>query len=120
MRPVYQAENILDAHLVRGALEAHGLRAFVTGEFLTGAAGQLPAAGLVSVLVADADFAAAEIVVADIASAALDPGTPHPGARNSAPAGGRPDHALFCGGNRRRILPQGSGFHARPVPALSG
>jgi hypothetical protein len=73
MRAVYQAENILDAHLVRGALEAHGIRAFVTGEFLTGAAGQLPAAGLVAVLVIDHDFAAAERIVADIAAARLDP-----------------------------------------------
>ena len=72
MRAVYQAENILDAHLVRGALEAHGLRAFVTGEFLTGAAGQLPAAGLVAVLVDEEDFHAAEHVVADIAAARLE------------------------------------------------
>ena len=71
MRAVYQAENILDAHLVRGALEAHGLRAFVTGEFLTGAAGQLPAAGLVAVLVADEEFAAAQEVVAEIEAARL-------------------------------------------------
>jgi hypothetical protein len=67
MRAVYQAENILDAHLVRGALEAHGLRAFVTGEYLTGAAGQLPAAGLVAVLVDDADVAQAEGIVAELA-----------------------------------------------------
>ena len=33
---------------------------------------------------------------------ALDPGAPHPGPRNSAPPERRPDHALFCGGNRRR------------------
>lgn len=69
MRAVYQAENILDAHLVRGALEAHGVRAFVTGEFLTGAAGQLPAAGLVAVLVQDEDFPDAEDVVAGIEAA---------------------------------------------------
>ena len=69
MRAVYQAENILDAHLVRGALEAQGLRAFVTGEFLTGAAGQLPAAGLVAVLVADQDFVAAAGIVSDIEAA---------------------------------------------------
>lgn len=68
MRAVYQAENILDAHLVRGALEASGVHAFVTGEYLTGAAGQLPAAGLVTVLVAEDDFAVAEGVVADIAA----------------------------------------------------
>lgn len=73
MRAVYQAENILDAHLVRGALEANGLRAFVAGEYLTGAAGQLPAAGLVTVLVDEDDFAVAEAVIADIAANRLDP-----------------------------------------------
>jgi len=72
MRAVYQAENILDAHLVRGALEAHGVRAFVTGEFLTGAAGQLPAAGLVAVLVEDEDYAAAQGVVAEIEAMRLE------------------------------------------------
>ena len=45
----------------------------VTGEYLTGAAGQLPAAGLVTVMVDDDDFAAAEGVVADIAANRLDP-----------------------------------------------
>ena len=72
MRAVYQAENILDAHLVRGALEAHGVRAFVTGEFLTGAAGQLPAAGLVAVLVEEEDYAAAQGVVAEIEAMRLE------------------------------------------------
>ena len=74
MRAVYQAENILDAHLVRGALEAQGLRAFVTGEFLTGAAGQLPVAGLVAVLVEDEDFHAAELAVAELEAARAEAG----------------------------------------------
>lgn len=69
MRAVYQAENILDAHVVRGALECRGIPAFVTGEYLTGAAGQLPAAGLVAVLVPDDDVAAAQDIVAEISRA---------------------------------------------------
>jgi hypothetical protein len=51
MRIVYQAENVIDAHLVKGALEAAGIPAHVAGEFLTGAIGELPALGLVNVMV---------------------------------------------------------------------
>ena len=66
MRIVYRAANIVDAHLVRGVLETHGIRAFVTGEFLTSAAGELPAAGLVSVMVSDHDILDAEHLIADL------------------------------------------------------
>jgi hypothetical protein len=53
MRIVYAAENLVDAHLVKGALEAAGIPAHVAGEYLTGAMGELPALGLVSVMVAE-------------------------------------------------------------------
>jgi len=55
MRIVYRAENIIDAHLVKGALEAEGIVAFVSGEYLTGALGELPVMNLVAVMVADVD-----------------------------------------------------------------
>lgn len=51
MRIVYQAENVVDAHLVKGALEGAGIPAHVAGEYLTGAIGELPALGLVAVMV---------------------------------------------------------------------
>lgn len=51
MRVVYEAENLIDAHLVRGALEEAGIPAWVRGEFLTGAMGELPVGGLVAVCV---------------------------------------------------------------------
>ena len=63
MRIVYQAENILDAHLVRGALEHQGVRAYVAGEYLTGAIGQLPACGLVAVMVDERDIDVARDVI---------------------------------------------------------
>jgi hypothetical protein len=63
MRVVYQAEHLLDAHLVRGALEVQGIRAWVNGEFLTGAMGQLPVSGLLSVMVSDLDWDAAQPVI---------------------------------------------------------
>lgn len=55
MKILYRAENIVDANLVKAALAAEGILAFVSGEFLIGAIGELPARDLVSVMVADAD-----------------------------------------------------------------
>jgi hypothetical protein len=51
MHVVYEAENLIDANLVKGMLENQGIPAFVRGEFLTGAMGELPVSGLVAVLV---------------------------------------------------------------------
>ena len=69
MRVVYDAQDLFDAHLVRGALEAQGIRAWVNGEFLTGAIGQLPVSGLLSVMVSDMDWDAAQPVVEDLRAA---------------------------------------------------
>ncbi|HJU38821.1 MAG TPA: DUF2007 domain-containing protein [Tahibacter sp.] len=72
MRIVYNAENIVDAHLVKNALEAADIRAFVTGEHLIGAIGELPVMGVVAVMVDDADVEAARGVVAEIDAALAD------------------------------------------------
>ena len=55
MKIVYEAENIIDANLVKNALEHDGITAFVSGQYLTGAAGELPPIALVNVMVAEAD-----------------------------------------------------------------
>ncbi len=55
MRAVYEAENLIDAHLVRGRLVNEGIEAMVRGEFLTGAMGELPMSGLLAVCVAEPD-----------------------------------------------------------------
>ncbi|HEU4855871.1 MAG TPA: DUF2007 domain-containing protein [Rhodanobacteraceae bacterium] len=51
MRVVYHAEGIVDAHLVKDALENAGIPAFVNGEYLIGGMGQLPARDFISVSV---------------------------------------------------------------------
>lgn len=51
MQIAYHAANLLDAHLVRHALEHAGIPAFVRGEALVGGIGDLPACELVSVAV---------------------------------------------------------------------
>ncbi|MBO9663185.1 DUF2007 domain-containing protein [Dokdonella sp.] len=55
MKIVYRAENIVDANLLKAALDAEGIAAFVSGEYLVGAIGELPARDLVAVMVADVD-----------------------------------------------------------------
>ena len=64
MRVVYEAENVIDAYLVKGLLEIEEIPAWVRGEYLTGALGELPVMGLVAVSVADFDFPAADRIVA--------------------------------------------------------
>jgi hypothetical protein len=74
VRIVYQAENAIDAHLVRHALEGEGILAFVLGEGLIGGVGELPVMGYCRVVVADDH---AEAALACIA--ALDFGAPEGG-----------------------------------------
>ncbi len=63
MRAVYDAANLIDAHLVRHALEQAGIPAFVRGEALVGGIGELPPIGLVSVAVPDSAWDEARDVV---------------------------------------------------------
>src|SRR6218665_963182 len=53
MQLVYQTNNLFDAHLARHALEDAGIPAFVFGENLLGAAGELPLFGVLRVCVPD-------------------------------------------------------------------
>lgn len=63
MRSVYEAANLIDAHLVRQALEAEGIPAFVRGEALTGGIGELGVFGLLGVMVPDAAWPQARGIV---------------------------------------------------------
>ena len=66
MRIVYHAEGIVDAHLVKDALEQAGIPAFVNGEYLIGGMGQLPARDFLSVSVPDVAVEAAMPVVREV------------------------------------------------------
>ncbi|WP_333678323.1 DUF2007 domain-containing protein [Dyella sp.] len=66
MRIVYRAQNLFDAHLVKDALEHGQVPAFISGEYLTGGVGQLPALDYVAVLVPDSSVEAAEPIVREI------------------------------------------------------
>ena len=69
MKIVYQAENIIDANLVKNALEHEGIAAFVSGQYLTGAAGELPVTALVNVMVAAVDWVRARTIAERIDAA---------------------------------------------------
>ena len=71
MRVVYEAEHVIDAHLVRHALERAGIPAFVRGEALLGALGEVGVYGLVVVCVPDPCWPQARALVE-----ALDFGSP--------------------------------------------
>jgi len=60
---VYEADNLIEAHMLRGLLEQRGLRVNISGEYLLGAMGDLPARGLVRVLVPGEDWDRARQVV---------------------------------------------------------
>jgi hypothetical protein len=59
---VYEAENIIDANLVKNALDEEGIHAFISGQYLTGAAGELPPLALVKVMVAEIDWTRARAI----------------------------------------------------------
>ena len=78
MRTVYEAANLIDAHLVRQALEAVDIPAFVRGEALLGGMGELGVFGLVAVSVPEAAWPQARAHIeamgfADRATLVTDP-----------------------------------------------
>lgn len=66
MQLAYRADNLFDAHLVKHALEDAGIPAFVFGESLLGAGGELPLFGVLRVCVPDAALPQAQDVVAGL------------------------------------------------------
>ena len=63
MKVVYEAANLIDAHLVRHALEAVEIPVFLRGEQLLGGMGELPLFGVIAVCVPDAVWPEARDVV---------------------------------------------------------
>lgn len=63
MKVVYEAANLIDAHLVRHALEAEGIPVFLRGEQLLGGMGELPLFGVVAVCVPDVAWPEARSIV---------------------------------------------------------
>jgi hypothetical protein len=66
MHTIYRAENLFDAHLVKDALEHADIPAFIAGEYLTGAVGQLPAMDYIAVMVPESSVAIASGIVREV------------------------------------------------------
>jgi hypothetical protein len=62
---VFHARDGIEAHMLADLLEQVGIMAQVQGDMLQGAVGELPAAGLASVWVAESDESRAREVIAD-------------------------------------------------------
>ena len=63
MKVVYEAAGLIDAHLVKHALEAAEIPVFLKGEALLGGMGELPLFGVVQVCVPDSAWPQAREVV---------------------------------------------------------
>ncbi|MBC5764175.1 DUF2007 domain-containing protein [Ramlibacter albus] len=63
MKPVYEAAHGVEAHMIADLLRQEGISGMVQGEYLQGAVGGLPAAGLVRVVVDEADYDLAKKVI---------------------------------------------------------
>lgn len=55
MITVYEANNITEAYIIKGMLQAHGIESYVAGEYLQGGIGELPAFGLIAIQVETED-----------------------------------------------------------------
>ena len=60
---VYSAKDIMEAHIVSGLLESRGIPAKVSGDYLQGGIGELPAMDLIVVWVNDEDVQAARKII---------------------------------------------------------
>ncbi|THF71005.1 MAG: DUF2007 domain-containing protein [Methylophaga nitratireducenticrescens] len=65
MQLIFRGSNILEAHIVAGLLDTHGIETYVGGHYLQGAVGDLPASDFAHVFVNDDDVSAAEQLIAD-------------------------------------------------------
>jgi len=63
MRTLYQAASAIEAHMLLDLLKQQGLSAEIHGEHLQGAIGELPAAGLVRLVIDEADYATARALI---------------------------------------------------------
>ncbi|WP_419811280.1 DUF2007 domain-containing protein [Bacterioplanoides sp.] len=63
MKCVYNAADMLEAHVLVGLLQQHKISAFIEGEYLTGGLGDLAANNYVRVMVNDDDFEQGRLIV---------------------------------------------------------
>ncbi len=72
MQAVFHPSDLIEAHLIKGLLASHGIEAWVRGEHLMGAVGELPAIGLLAVMVPDPLLDTARSVIEDWEKAVIE------------------------------------------------
>ena len=63
MQPVYQAQDVLEASIVKGLLEQYGIEVYISGFYLQGGVGELPASGNTALWVDDRQVSEAEEII---------------------------------------------------------
>lgn len=71
MQRIYEARDLLEAEMLIGMLANEGIDVFLSGRHLVGAVGELPAAGLLALMVADAQAARARQLISEYNEAEL-------------------------------------------------
>ncbi|MDZ4098968.1 MAG: DUF2007 domain-containing protein [Methylophilaceae bacterium] len=71
MRSIYEPAHSIEANLIVGLLQQVGIKAHIAGEYLQGGAGELPAFGVMRVMVEDQDAEAARQLIEEWNSAAF-------------------------------------------------
>lgn len=95
MKTLYEAASLVEAHLLKDLLAQEGVPAVIHGEFLQGGMGELPAAGLVRLMVDDHHYGAGRAVIERWEASPVSdiPDVPQPSARDEAsPAGEQSVH----------------------------
>jgi uncharacterized protein YdbL (DUF1318 family) len=64
MRRIYEPQDLMEGELLLAMLASEGIDAYLTGQHLAGAVGELPASGLLGVLVEDAQAHSAQQLIA--------------------------------------------------------
>lgn len=74
MQRVYEPQDLMEGELLLGMLASEGIDAYLTGQHLAGAVGELPACGLLGVMVEDAQAHSAQQLIAAYNAALPLPG----------------------------------------------
>ncbi|WP_425913051.1 putative signal transducing protein [Pseudomonas sp. GWSMS-1] len=74
MQRIYEPQDLMEAELLLGMLASEGVDAYLTGQHLAGAVGELPACGLLGVMVEDDQAHSAQQLIAAYNAALPLPG----------------------------------------------
>ncbi|MDQ7985623.1 DUF2007 domain-containing protein [Pseudomonas sp. G34] len=74
MKRVYEPQDLMEGELLKAMLASEGIQAHLVGAHLAGAVGELPACGLLGMLVEDADAERARWLIGEYNGAQPLPG----------------------------------------------